>query len=232
MLVIPTYNEKANIRILVERIRRVLPDLPIMFIDDNSPDGTAEEIRDLKALDPRIELLVRERKAGLGSAYREGFLKLLDNPELEYLIALDADLSHPPESLPEIIRLLREYQVVVGSRYAPGGKIKNWNWSRRLISRLGNWYARIFTRVPVRDLTSGFVGYRAQALRSLPLSSFDSDGYAFQIEMKSRLHRGGASIVELPIIFTERREGASKFSLAIIMEAVAYPIRFWFSKLR
>lgn len=230
MLVIPTYNEKNNLRVLVERIRRVLPDIPILFVDDSSPDGTAEEIKVLSAADPAIRLLVRPGKQGLGSAYREAFLKLLDEPGAEYFIAMDADLSHPPEILPEMVRLLEKHSVVVGSRYMPGGSVENWNWRRRAISRLGNWYARIFTHVPVYDLTSGFVGYRREALRKLPLQDFDSEGYAFQVEMKHRLHQSGATIAELPIVFTERREGASKFSFAIIMEAAVYPLKVWFSK--
>ncbi|MCL5436016.1 MAG: polyprenol monophosphomannose synthase [Patescibacteria group bacterium] len=230
MLVIPTYNEKNNLRDLVKRIRQVLPDMPILFVDDNSPDGTAEEIRGLMSADPAIRLWVRPGKQGLGSAYRETFLKLLDEPGTEYFIAMDADLSHPPEILPEMVRLLGMHPVVVGSRYLRGGRVENWNWLRRLISRLGNWYARVLTRVPVSDLTSGFVGYRREALRNLSLQDFDSEGYAFQVEMKHRLHKSGANIFELPIVFTERREGASKFSFAIIMEAAAYPFKNWFSK--
>ena len=230
MLVIPTYNERENIRLLVERIQEVLPNFPILFIDDNSPDGTAEEIRRLQTRYPNIQLHVRTKKLGLGSAYREAFAKLLQNSELQYLISLDADLSHPPESLPQIIRLLLDHHMVVGSRYALGGKIVNWNWPRRLISRLGNFYARIFTRVPLKDLTSGFVGYRVDALRKLELSSLNAEGYAFQIEMKTRLFRDGARMAEVPIVFTERREGMSKFSFAIIMEAVVYPFKSWLNR--
>jgi dolichol-phosphate mannosyltransferase len=230
MLIIPTYNERNNLRDLVKRIRQVLPTIPILFVDDNSPDGTAKEIRELMAVDPRIRLWVRPYKAGLGSAYREAFLKLLNEPEVEFFIAMDADLSHPPEVLPEMLKLLEQHPVVVGSRYIPGGKVENWSWLRRAISRLGNWYARVLTGVPVRDLTSGFVGYRKEVLQSLSFESFNSDGYAFQVEMKHRLHQNGATIAELPIVFTERQFGSSKFSFAIIIEAAVYPFKHWFCK--
>lgn len=223
MIVIPTYNERKNIRELAARIRKVLPNAPILFVDDDSPDGTGSEIEDLMRSDSLVRLIKRNGKGGLGSAYREGFKQALQDNSSEYVVEMDADLSHHPEALPELLAALREHDVVVGSRYVKGGRIENWGWSRRMISRLGNLYARFIVGIGVSDLTAGFVAYRKQALKLLDLDEIKSDGYAFQIEMKYRLAEQGAKIAEVPIVFSERREGESKFSSGIFGEGVRLP---------
>ncbi|MDP2933916.1 MAG: polyprenol monophosphomannose synthase [bacterium] len=232
MIIIPTYNEKQNIPQLVSRIRTVLGDIGILFVDDSSPDGTADAIRELQQNDPGISLILRPAKMGLGSAYLHAFDYLFKHTDAKYVVTLDADLSHEPEALPEIFARLKNYPMVVGSRYTTGGKIRNWNFFRRFVSRAGNIYARIFTGVPISDLTSGFVGYRADWLRQLDFSQISSEGYAFQIEMKCLLHGLGAEVFEHPITFTERKGGRSKFSLPIVAEGAVYPLKTFIKNLR
>jgi len=222
MIVIPTYNEKDNIRPLIAAIRRAVPQEAILFIDDNSPDGTASEIRSVAAQDTNITLLIRPTRQGLGTAYREVFMKVAVEGTPAYVITMDADLSHPAYKLPEMIRLLAEYPVVVGSRYTPGGAIKNWQWYRRFLSRVANLYARIAGGVPITDLTSGFVGYRTEILQKLPLETIKSEGYAFMIEMKYLVYRSHTFMKEFPITFVERREGHSKLSWRVSLEAVRF----------
>ena len=167
MLIIPTYNERDNIATLVSRIRAAVGDEPIFFVDDNSPDGTADEIRRLQQRDPNIHLMARSGKGGYGSACRDAMKKILQENLADYVIQSDADLSHPPELLPRMLEMLRmkPCQVVIGSRYVRGGGAKNWSLSRRTLSFGANLYARLFTGVPVHDMTAGFVGYRTDVLR-------------------------------------------------------------------
>jgi dolichol-phosphate mannosyltransferase len=230
MLVIPTYNEKDNVGTLVERIRTAAGNIPILFVDDSSPDGTAEKIRQIQNEDDRILLRVRPEKSGLGSAYREAFQYVIDNNLADFVVEMDADLSHPPEALPGLLENLKNYPVVVGSRYQGAGKVQNWNWFRRAVSYLGNLYARFFTGVPVADLTSGLVAYKVESLKKIDLKNITSEGYAFQIEIKTLLHRAGEKLHEHPITFEERREGKSKFSPGIIMEGMLYPLRTFFRR--
>jgi dolichol-phosphate mannosyltransferase len=232
MLIIPTYNEAPNIEKLVARIRAVVGNIPVLFIDDNSPDGTADTIRRLQECDSNIHLVVRPGKLGLGSAYIEGFRRAIEGAMADFVIEFDADLSHPTEALPGIISLLSEYDVVVGSRYIPGGSVVNWNRWRRLISWGANVYARILTGVPIYDLTAGCVAYRLRALEQIDLSAIESNGYAFQIEIKCLLHRAGAKITEHPITFTERQQGRSKLSGLIVAEGIVFPLRRLLSSLR
>lgn len=225
MLIIPTYNERANIAPLMKRIRQAAGGEPVYFVDDNSPDGTAEEIRRIQLQDPGIHLTVRSGKGGYASACRTAMNIILKDGLADYLIQVDADLSHPPEALPRMIELLRSYAVVIGSRYVAGGGTRNWDLRRRCLSFGGNLYARIFTGVPVHDLTAGFVGYRADALRRIDLNASAAEGYAFLMEMKFKLHRSGVSFCEFPIVFSERLEGKSKFSRKIMLEGMAFPLR-------
>jgi dolichol-phosphate mannosyltransferase len=225
MLIIPTYNEHDNIAVLVGRIRKAAGDEPILFVDDNSPDGTADEIRRIQASDPNVHLLPRPGKGGYGSACRDGIKKVLRENLADYVIQSDADLSHPPELLPRMIELLKTNNVVIGSRYVEGGGAQNWDIRRRALSFGANLYARSFTGVPVRDMTAGFVGYRTEILRKVDLDSIQSEGYAFLMEMKFNLHRNGARFREFPIIFCEREAGKSKFSRKILFEGMRFPLK-------
>ena len=225
MLIVPTYNERDNIEPLLARIRKSAGDEPVFFVDDNSPDGTAEEIRRIQRQDSNVHIIVRPGKGGFGAACREGIKKILWEKLADYVILLDADLSHPPEVLPRMIELLRIHPVVIGSRYIAGGGSQNWDFRRRFLSFGGNLYARILTGVPVHDMTAGFVGYQSEVLRRVELDAMQSEGYAFQIEMKLSLHRSGAPFFELPIIFTERESGKSKFNRRIMLEGVTFPLK-------
>jgi dolichol-phosphate mannosyltransferase len=225
MLIIPTYNEHDNLRSLISRIRKAVGDEPIFFVDDNSPDGTANCIRSIQQHDPNIHLMVRPGKGGYGSACRDAMKKILAEDLSPYVIQSDADLSHPPELLPKMIELLQKYAVVIGSRYTAGGGSRNWDFRRKCLSFSANLYARCLTGVPVHDMTAGFVGYQAGILRKIDLSRIRSEGYAFLMEMKFNLHRNGATFCEFPIIFTERESGKSKFSRKIMFEGVKFPVR-------
>jgi dolichol-phosphate mannosyltransferase len=225
MLIVPTYNEEDNIAILVSRVRRAAGCEPIFFVDDNSPDGTAGRIRAVQQTDPHVHLLLRPGKGGYGSACRDAMKKILLESLDDHIIQFDADLSHPPELLPRMIELLTDYPVVIGSRYVPGGGSENWDLRRRILSYGANLYARMLTGVPVHDMTSGFVGYRADALRRIDLDKIHSEGYAFLMEMKFNLHRQGATFREFPIIFKERESGKSKFSRKIMLEGVKFPLK-------
>ena len=225
MLIIPTYNEHDNIAVLVSRIRKAAASEPILFVDDNSPDGTADEIRRLQAIDPQVHLLARPGKGGYGSACRDAMKKVLRENLADYVIQSDADLSHPPELLPRMIELLQTNPVVIGSRYVTGGGAQNWDIRRRLLSFGANFYARCFTGVPVHDMTAGFVGYQTEVLRTINLDAISSEGYAFLMEMKFKLHRCGTRFCEFPIIFYEREAGKSKFSRKILFEGIRFPLK-------
>lgn len=225
MLVIPTYNERANVNALVSRVRAAVPSEPIFFVDDNSPDGTADTIAAIQKTDPNVHLMVRPGKGGYGSACREGMKRILRDNMAPHIVQFDADLSHPPEMLPVMIDLLKQWPVVIGSRYVDGGGSRNWDLRRILLSRYANIYARILTGVPVNDLTAGFVGYRADVLRRVDLDQIRSEGYAFLMEMKLTLHRLGTTFCEFPIVFVEREAGKSKLSRKIVIEGVKFPIR-------
>jgi glycosyltransferase involved in cell wall biosynthesis len=225
MLIIPTYNERDNIAVLVGRIRKAAGNEPILFVDDNSPDGTADEIRRIQASDPAVHLLPRPGKGGYGSACRDGIKKVLNESLASYVIQSDADLSHPPELLPRMIELLKTNPVVIGSRYVDGGGAQNWDIRRRCLSFGANLYARLFTGVPVHDMTAGFVGYQTDILRRIDLDSIRSEGYAFLMEIKFNLHRHGATFCEFPIVFYEREAGKSKFSRKILFEGMRFPLK-------
>jgi len=222
LVVIPTYNEQESIAPLLREVRRVV-DADILVIDDSSPDGTADTVASLQADDPAIHLLVRPRRLGLASAYITGFDHALRH-EYDLVFEMDADLSHSPRYLPLFLQKVREADLVVGSRYVPGGDITDWNWLRHLISRGGNLYARAVLGSRLRDLTSGFKCFRVSALQHFDLSSITSDGYCFQIEMSHLFARNGFRVVEIPIIFQERRAGQSKMSWRIVLEAMT---RVW-----
>ncbi len=217
-VVIPTYNERENIGVLIEKISALkIPGIKIFVVDDNSPDGTGE-VADKLAGQLPIRVIHRPKKLGLGKAYEDAFRQALkENPD--FIIQMDADLSHNPLGIPILLEKIKVSDIVIGSRYIASGEIENWGLGRRLISRFGNLYARFALRLPYRDLTSGFKCYRAAALKKISADPFSSNGYNFQIETIFRASKLGLKISELPIIFTERKIGASKFNLTIIIES-------------
>lgn len=220
LIIVPTYNECDNISLLMNGITAVAPDCSVLFIDDNSTDGTGAEIqRFIESRPGKVFLEKRPGKLGLGTAYIHGFHWALGRG-YERIIQMDADLSHDPKYLPAMIGRLDSTPLVIGSRYINGGGTRNWSHLRKLISRFGSIYARIILRLPVNDFTGGFNGWQAATLRSLPLDQIKSNGYVFQIEMKARALRNGFGFVEIPIIFVDRQVGQSKMSSGIVYEAM------------
>ena len=220
LIIVPTYNERDNVELVAEEFLKPLEDSELLFVDDGSPDGTGEAIDKIAAANPRVHVIHRAGKMGLGTAYLEGFRWGLDEG-FDYLIEMDADFSHDPASLPDLVALCRGgADMAVGSRYVEGGGTVNWGLGRQFISRAGGLYARAVLGVGIRDLTSGFVCYQRETLRRLDLGAIGSNGYSFQIEMKYRVHSAGMSIRELPIVFRDRRVGKSKMSKAIFAEAL------------
>ena len=216
---IPTYNEAGNLPVIFERIRQQLPLAHIWIVDDNSPDGTGQLALRLAAADQRVHVISRPAKSGLGMAYQEGFRRILDNTAIRLVVQMDADLSHPVHCLSSMIEKAQVADLVIGSRYVPGGRIENWSLARRLLSRFGSIYARGWLGLSVFDLTGGFKLWRRGLLTRVLESPISSSGYVFQIEMTYRACGMGARIAEVPITFCERNHGQSKMSLAIAMEA-------------
>lgn len=220
IIIIPTYNEVENIEGLCQKTLKFVPlDTSILIVDDGSQDGTEEIINRLSGNNPRIKIIHRNGPRNFGRSYIEGFKYALKNGA-SYVIEMDGDFSHPPEVLPIFLKEIKENDVVIGSRYAKGGKIKNWSLPRRFISRVGCLYAKAVTGIKIADLTTGYVCYCREALKKIDLDKINSNGYAFQIEMKTRLAQMGFRIKEIPITFTERKKGESKFSFKIIWEAI------------
>jgi dolichol-phosphate mannosyltransferase len=222
LVVIPTYNERESIGPLLREVRKSAA-VDVLVVDDSSPDGTAQVVSAARADDPAIRLLVRARRLGLASAYLAGFDHAI-REEYDLVFEMDADFSHLPRYLPTFLERIREADLVVGSRYVPGGGITSWSMARRLISRGGNLYARAVLGSPLRDLTAGFKCFRVAALRRLDLARITSEGYCFQIEMSYIFARNGFRVAEIPIIFEERRAGQSKMSSSIVLESL---IRVW-----
>lgn len=216
-VVIPTYNERENLPVLVEKISALkIPDLHIVVVDDNSPDGTGRVADELRNKYP-LTTIHRSEKSGLGKAYAQAFQVL--PPETEIVIQMDADLSHDPAIIPKMLEKIKDADLVLGSRYIPGGATENWDFFRKLISRFGNFYARAILGLPYRDLTGGFKCFRRKVLEDIKLGSLSSTGYNFQIETTYAAHKKGYKILEIPIVFTERKIGKSKFNLGIILES-------------
>jgi dolichol-phosphate mannosyltransferase len=220
LVIVPTYNEIDSLPRKIPLILEQDSRLDVLVVDDASPDGTGALADDLAAGDERVHVLHRPGKAGLGPAYLAGFDWGLER-EYDLLFEMDADISHPPEALPKMIGLAKDHDVVIGSRYVEGRvTVSNWPMSRLLVSYFGSWYARIITGMPVRDATGGFNGWHRNVLETVALDQVRSNGYAFQIELKYRAFRKGFSLVETPILFTERDYGESKMSKKIVREAV------------
>jgi dolichol-phosphate mannosyltransferase len=218
-LVLPTYNEAENLERFVRAVLDAAPELRVLVVDDSSPDGTGE-IADRLAVElPAVEVLHREAKEGLGRAYLAGFARALE-AGAGLVLEMDADFSHDPADLPRLLEAAGEADLVLGSRYVPGGGVADWGLLRRTISRGGCWYARVLLGVPVRDLTGGFKCFHRRVLEALELDDVHADGYGFQIELTYRALQRGFTVKEVPIVFRDRQAGTSKMSARIALEAV------------
>ncbi|PYR31570.1 MAG: hypothetical protein DMF92_04980 [Acidobacteria bacterium] len=224
LVVVPTFNERANLPTLVAGLMRH-PNVKVMVVDDQSPDGTGE-VADALAREHvgRVEVMHRTDRRGLGRSYIDGIRKAIREP-VDVVCQMDADLSHDPARLPDLVAATDRADVVIGSRYIPGGRIVNWPLRRRVLSRFANAYIRIVTRLRARDCTSGYRCWRREALAALPLDRFISDGYSFLVEMLYVASRRGCRIGEVPITFVERRQGESKLSRAVLLESAITPWR-------
>jgi dolichol-phosphate mannosyltransferase len=221
LVVLPTFEEAANIREAIVRLRAALPDADVLVVDDNSPDGTADIAKAAAEELGRVDVSVRPGKAGLGSAYRHGFELALERG-YDAVVQMDADLSWSESALPAMLAQLESGRdLVIGSRYVPGGSIPHWPWHRRAMSRYGNRYACFVLGLPIHDATSGFRAIKASALRENNLFATRSRGYGFMIETAYRMHRGGAEIAEVPVTFVDRVRGQSKLSLGVAVEELA-----------
>jgi len=226
-VVLPTYNERDNLPSVVPAILAASPELDVLVVDDGSPDGTGALADELARREPRVRVLHRQRKEGLGPAYLAGFDVAL-RAVYGRILEMDADFSHDPGRLPALLAASREADLVLGSRYVPGGGTQNWGLGRRLLSRGGSVYARLILGVRIRDLTGGFKCFRREVLERIDLQTVTTVGYAFQIELTYRALRAGFRVVEVPIIFADRRVGQSKMTGAIVLEALwkVWGIRF------
>jgi len=229
LICLPTYNEADNIERIIPVILSQSPELEILVIDDNSPDGTGDIAERIARDNPKVHLMRRPGKLGLGTAYVAGFKWGLGHG-YDYLFEMDADFSHPPDALPTMLKLLREYDLVIGSRYSDGISIVRWPMQRLLLSYGASIYARLGTGCPVRDLTAGFKGYTRRALTTIDLDALKQQGYGFQIEIDFAIWRKGLKVTETPIVFTERMRGQSKMSKKIIWSAFWLVIRLRFRK--
>ena len=225
LVIIPTYNESENLSIIVGRLRAAVPDADVLIADDNSPDGTGKLADELAAVDPHIHVLHRPGKQGLGAAYIAGFRWALD-AGYDVAVEMDADGSHSPEQLPLLLEALRTADLVLGSRWVPGGEVKNWPTSRKVLSVGGNTYTRLLLGLPLRDATGGFRAFRRRVLEGIELGTVESQGYCFQVDLAWRARRAGFRIVEVPITFVERERGQSKMSQSIVVEAL-WRVTLW-----
>jgi dolichol-phosphate mannosyltransferase len=224
LVIVPTYNERANLVPLLERLLAI-PDLRVLIVDDASPDGTGQIADAYAAANrARVQVLHRTGKRGLGLSYIDGMYVAL-RTDATHICQMDADLSHNPEDVPRLLHAAEQAEFVIGSRYVAGGRIENWPLHRRMLSAFANSYIRALTRLAIRDCTSGFRCWRREALERLPLASIRSDGYAFIVELAWEASRAGLRCAEVPITFVERREGASKLSSGVIMESAIVPWR-------
>lgn len=219
VICLPTYNERANLRRTAASILEAVPQVSVLVIDDSSPDGTGALADQMAREDPRISVRHRARKEGLGRAYLDGFRTVLKQPDVRLIGQMDADLSHPPDRLPAMIRAAESADLVIGSRYVPGGGTRNWNLCRKIISRFGSLYARTWLGMPVRDLTGGFKIWRRSLLETVLTHPVNAGGYVFQVETSFLAFQLGADISELPIVFTDRHVGKSKMTADIALEA-------------
>lgn len=219
LVLMPTYNEAKSIRHTLEHLLDTVPGVDVLVIDDGSPDGTANIVREISEENQRVAILERREKAGLGAAYIAGFQVGLEQG-YELLVEMDADGSHRSEDLPALLKAAEEFDLVIGSRWIPGGAVSNWAWYRQALSQVGNRYASYMLKLKLADVTSGFRVFRSSLLRKLPLEKVQAQGYGFQIEMAYRSVKTGASVTQVPILFIEREWGESKMSFGIVAEAL------------
>ena len=226
LLVLPTYQEALNLVEVLDRVRQATPDTQVLVVDDGSPDGTADLAETHGAVVGGVDVLRRPEKSGLGSAYRDGFRWGLERG-FDVLLEMDSDLSHDPAALPSLLGAIEHgADLVIGSRYVPGGSIPAWSWHRRLLSRWGNRYAAGVLGLAVNDSTAGYRAYRATILRRIDLDEVGAEGYGFQIEMTYEVVRRGGAVVEVPIAFADRLRGTSKMSSRIVVEALVL-VTWW-----
>ncbi len=227
LVIIPTYNEKENIQAISQAVLSELPEISILVVDDGSPDGTGAIVKSMVAENPNVHLIENTGKGGLGKAYLQGFQWGIENG-FEACVQMDADFSHRPVDLVRLVKALADSDFVIGSRYVSGGATSNWAWYRKWISLFGSFYSRMILGYPIHDWTGGFNAWNIRVLKKLALNEVRSEGYSFQIEMKYRGVKNSFSVKEVPITFDERREGASKMSLKIVIEAFyrVWQIRF------
>lgn len=219
-VVIPTYNEKLNIKTMLDRLVALpISNLSVLVVDDSSPDGTADIVKERQSQHKNIHVLVRKEKNGLGRAYVEGFTYALEHGA-DAIVQMDADFSHDPSDIPRLLEELHQNDLVIGSRYSQGISVINWPLKRLLISIGGNIYASFITGLPIKDATGGFKAWRAQTLKDIDLTQVNAGGYGFQVVMNYKTWKQGKKIKEIPIIFTERRDGQSKMNKQIIREAL------------
>ena len=228
LIVIPTYNEVANLPVIVERIRKEAPMADLLIVDDTSPDGTGKLADSFAASDSAIHVLHRKEKDGLGRAYVAGFNWGLSR-DYDIIVQMDGDLSHNPSDVPRLVEALSHADLVLGSRYVPDGGTVNWGVGRQLLSRGGSLYARTILGLPIRDVTGGFKAWKASTLHAVNLTTIRSNGYSFQVEMTYRVANLGLNITEVPIIFADRVDGVSKMSKKIVIEAMLMVWRLRFS---
>ena len=229
LIIIPTYNEYENLPPLLETIFSYIPQTDILIVDDNSPDGTGELVDTIALTDKRVHAIHRSGKLGLGTAYVTGFKYAIAH-NYDAAFEMDADFSHDPQYLPNFLTAIEDADLVIGSRYIPGGATPNWSIIRRLISGCGNIFARVVLGMPIHDCTAGYRCYRREVLESIDLESIESQGYGFQVELAYRVMKRGFRIVETPIVFMDRRVGKSKMSRTIVLEAFTYVLRTRFGK--
>lgn len=228
LVIIPTFNEAENIPRLIPAVLGQAPNVDVLIVDDNSPDGTAGLVRDMMSADARIHLLERPGKMGLGTAYVKGFKFAIEHG-YDFVFEMDADFSHSPKEIPNFLKKIQECDLVLGSRYIQGVRVLNWPMRRLLLSYSANVYTQILTGLPVRDATGGFKCFRRSVLEAIDLDRVKSNGYAFQIEMSFKAWKKGFRIAEIPIIFLDRRSGVSKMSRKIVYEAI---FMLWTLRLR
>ncbi|MBU0690956.1 polyprenol monophosphomannose synthase [bacterium] len=227
LIVIPTYNERETVDAILDAILKQNLPLDVLIVDDNSPDGTAARVKELQANEPRIKLMERAGKMGLGTAYVAGFKYAIENG-YDCVFEMDADFSHDPEELPGFLEKIKEYDFVLGSRYVNGISVVNWPLRRLMLSYFASKYTRVVTGIPIKDPTGGFKCFRIEVLKAINLDAIHSNGYSFQIEMNFKAWKKGFSYFEIPIIFVDRRVGQSKMSKQIVREAVwmVWKLRF------
>ena len=228
LIIIPTFNELDNVPTLIPEVLSKNENIDILIVDDNSPDGTSDFVQNEAENNPRIKLIKREKKLGLGTAYITGFKYALKN-NYNYIFEMDADFSHNPKMIPKFLKEIKKYDLVLGSRYKEGVNVANWPMSRLMLSLFANVYTRVITGLPIRDATGGFKCFRREVLEAINLDEVKSNGYAFQIEMTFKAYKKGFKIGEMPIIFIDRTKGASKMSKKIVREAI---LMVWILRLK